>query len=509
MRTDTSKQIFRCFIKILSPIHIGCDEVYDPTGFVVDEAARKLVVFNPIYFIGELSDEERAKFSNICAKGSISSILEVYKFLRGKKSEGTLVDVCEDFVAHYQKTLSIPIENEKRIQQELNRFSIPRTAFSSLDQRPYIPGSGIKGALRTALLNFMENKKKLSESGKNYKSHELEQKLMDYSGISDDPFRMVKVSDFMPVGRTKTKIVYGVNEKKKVTDRPARGQALIFEVIQPGSIFTGLISVEKPMKGAVINRPVSLDELLKSSAIFYEKEKLREDNELKAVGISPFELKDEEIGVLLRCGRHSGAESVTITGHRSIKIMGKRGERPKSLNHATTFWLASNVRVPKIKTNLQPFGWLHLFELTDRLSKEFHEKEQAFKKELVFEQEVRRHEAERQLELQRQAEEYEEREAKKIEEKRIAEEKRKKELAAMSPEELDLAAFDTGKITEEQVNIIYKKLDDFSDENRAKFAQRLRDYWVGHKRWTKTEVGKKQWKKVRERNKKIMEILEK
>ncbi|RZB34204.1 MAG: CRISPR-associated protein Csm5 [Desulfobacteraceae bacterium Eth-SRB2] len=507
MRTDISKQIFRCFIKILSPIHIGCDEVYDPTGFVVDEAARKLVVFNPIFFIGKLSDEERAKFSTICAKGTISSILEVYKFLRGKKSKGTLVDVCEDFVDHYQKTLSIPTGNETRIQQELNRFSIPRTAFSSLDQRPYIPGSSIKGALRTAHLNFMENKNKLSGSGKNYKSWELEQKLMDYSGISDDPFRMVKVSDFMPVGRVKTKIVYGVNEKKRMTDRPARGQALIFEVIQPGSVFTGLIRVEKPMKSALINRPISLDELLKSTEIFYRKEKLREDNELKAIGISPFKLRDEEMGVLLRCGRHSGAESVTINGHRSIKIMGKRGERSKSLNHATTFWLASNVRVPKIKTNLQPFGWLHLFELTDRLSKEFYEKEQAFKKELVFEQEVRLHEAERQLDLQRQAQEYEEQEAKKVEEKRIAEEKRKKELAAMSPDERDLAAFDTGQITEEQVNIFYKKLDEFSDENRVKFAERLKDYWVTQKKWTKTEVGKKQWKKVRERNKKIMEIL--
>ena len=34
-----NKQTFKCYIKTLSPIHVECDEVYEPTGFVMDEAS--------------------------------------------------------------------------------------------------------------------------------------------------------------------------------------------------------------------------------------------------------------------------------------------------------------------------------------------------------------------------------------------------------------------------------------------------------------------------------------
>ena len=56
---------------------------------------------------------------------------------------------------------------------------------------------------------------------------------------------------------------------------------------------------------------------------------------------------------LLRVGRHSGAESVTIDGVRHIKIM--KGN-PEYQPQTKTLWLAANE--PKQRTNLLPFGWL-------------------------------------------------------------------------------------------------------------------------------------------------------
>ena len=78
---------------------------------------------------------------------------------------------------------------------------------------------------------------------------------------------------------------------------------------------------------------------------------------------------------------------------------------------------------------------------------------------------------------------------------------------AMSPEEREIAEFDDNKITDEKVNILFKKLDEFSSENQALLAGKLKDYWIKHKKWTKKEVGKKKWKKVRERNQKLDQIL--
>ena len=509
MKSDASREVFRCFIKTLSPWHIGSDDVYEPTSFVVDEIQKQLVVFNPVYFISELSDADKSRFSSICAKGTLSSILEIYKFLRGKQVEGRRVDVCDDFIAHYQRTLSLPTNNERQIQQELNKFEIPRTSFSSIDQRPYIPGSSVKGALRTGYANFCQTLKKLPKWKNSLESQGLEKKLMNYSSPDDDPFRLVKVSDFMPVGEVKTKVLYCVNEKKKMALKPTRGQSLMMEVIEPGAIFTGLISVEKPVHGSGIQVPIDMTTLLKGGADFYNQEKINENNALQAAGIPTHAVDLDKTAILFRCGRHSGAEAVTITGHRHIKIMGKYGDPPQYSDHATTFWLASSDRVPKLKKILQPFGWGHLVELTDTSSIIFDAKEATYIHKIRVEQETLRHEAERQIEMKRQAQQEEEKNTREAEEKRIAEGKRKAELDAMTPEERLLISFQENKITDEKVNEIFKKIDAYANDIKVKFARALKDYWIAKKAWTKKEVGNNPWRrKFRDRNQKIDAILD-
>ncbi|OEU64699.1 MAG: type III-A CRISPR-associated RAMP protein Csm5, partial [Desulfobacterales bacterium PC51MH44] len=467
------------YIQTISPVHIGCDEFYEPTGFVLDKNARQMIVFDPLSFISQMEDADKAEFSQICAKGTIASILEIYKFMQNKTAEGRMIDVCPDFLEHYKQTLSLQMRNPREIQQNLNRFAIPRTAFRTVDQRPYIPGSTIKGALRTAYLNLMESEKKLSEKGKERKARNLEQRLIEYNGIPADPFRMVKVSDFMPVDKSRTRIVYGINKKKKPSDREARGMPLIFEVIQPGSVFVGTIAVDSPISGSGIRKSVSMEKLLDSSTLFYANEKEREEKELSNIGVkvvSDNASQDDKDSFMARVGRHSGAESVTIEGHRDIFIMGKRGEK-KYLNHATTLWLASDERKPVSMNNLQPFGWVRLNRLTDNLAEEFQIKEQESQEKENKHQEIRQAEAERKAEVIRQANEIAAKRGREAEEKRLAEEKRKAALEAMSPEERDVAAVNDPKITENLVVEIYNRIDDFSDENKTTLALSLKTYW--------------------------------
>ncbi len=502
MKSENIKQVFKCYIKTLSPVHIGCDEVYEPTGFVMTEDKQHITVSHPVSFISNLSEEDRKRFSEICSKGTVSSLIEIYKFLRNRPVDGRKVEVCNDFVDHYRSTLSIPTDNERRVQQELNKFSIHRTAFLDADQRPYIPGSGIKGALRTAYLNLLaENKQTYGLSGR-IKGHELEKKLMDYSGIQDDPFRLVKVSDFRPVGDIKTRIVYGVNEKKRSSNRVARGIPLIFEVIQPSSVFEGVISVEKPVNGTKINKPVSMEQLLKGAVSFYCKEKEREMHELQVIGVpAPAELDNER--VLLRCGRHNGAESLTINGFRSIKIMGKRGERSKFQDSATTFWLASEVRRPKLKKNLQPFGWVCINELTDEDIAKFSKIEKEFKKELSLDLDQRKYEANKRCELKTRAEETEKKKQVEAEQLHLEEEKRKIELEAMSPEERSIVEVMGPSVTENRVVEIFNTIEEFSDDNKIALAKALKQYWEKLGKWKKKKCTSKQWNKV----KKIKEII--
>jgi len=504
MMNNLQKNAFRFYLQTLSPLHIGCNEVYEPTGFVMDAQSKQLLVFDPLAFIAGLEAEDRKKFSDICRKGTILSILEIYKFFQGKSAFGRSIYICEDFINHYTETLSIPLGEEKTIQRELNRFLIERTAFKSNDGRPYLPGSAVKGALRTAYLNAMAEKKKVpAPKGKGF-ARELEKMLLDGGSFETDPFRLVKASDFMPVGNVKTRVVYAVNEKKVASQYQARGPYQILEVIEPGAIFTGQIRVEQPHSKARIRTPVSDGDLHKLSKRFYLKEKQREDEELKRIGISslPTELDDKKES-LLRLGRHSGAESMTISPYRNIRIMTDKGHKSKYLDHATTIWLAAEVRKPTHKKNLQPFGWVKWEKMTEQQADEFEQKEFAWLKET--EAEALKHQAEiqKQIEKERKAAEAVKKRA--AEEKQLQQEKQKKaaELAAMSPEQRDIAILRDPDVIENQVVEIYNKMDNFSEKNKKELSLALKDYWVDSGKWNKKDCTKKQWKKVQ----KVKKIL--
>ncbi len=347
----------RFHVRTVAPIHIGCDEVYEPTTFIVDEQKGVLKSFDPLAFVRALSPADKKKFSDICAKGTIESLLEIYRFMRGKNFRGRAVSLCPGFMAHYQDTMKLPAADRRKIQQELNNFAIARTAFNPNTGLPYIPGSSIKGALRTAWLNKMQREKKIRKDDRR-KGKELEKELLDGGDFSSDPLRMLKVSDFMPVGKVKTRIVYAVNEKKKLSEFGAKGQCQILEVIEPGSLFEGNITVETPPPRDIIRHPIERNALIAAAMRFYGEDLQRENGELERINIGGVHPETPSGGFLLRIGRHSGAESVTIAGHRSIRIMQGRDKTAVNLDHATTFWLAAEERKPVDKSNLRPFGWV-------------------------------------------------------------------------------------------------------------------------------------------------------
>lgn len=368
------------YIRIMAPTHIGCDEVYDPTGFLINEDTHALTAFEPMDFFKSLDAQAKSRFADICRKGTIESILELYKFMKGRQLDGHHVGVCKGLIAQYHKTLAISANDRRKIQQELNNFSISRTSFNPTTQKPYIPGSAIKGALRTAYLNHLAKSRNIP-AGQDRRDRNpgntLEKGLLDYQKLENDPFRLLKVSDFHPVGPCRTKIVYAVNVKKVPSKFNARGPYQILEMIEPGSVFAGTIRILEPLTRDVIKTPLSGQAVFESAAAFYEKEKNREILELKAAGLPVLDMDTKDNVCCLRLGRHSGAESLTIEGHRNIKIMKKRGDRPGSSDKATTFWLASELPENAPGSELKPFGWVGLGEMTEALGNKLEEMDKA------------------------------------------------------------------------------------------------------------------------------------
>ncbi|MDW7998478.1 MAG: type III-A CRISPR-associated RAMP protein Csm5, partial [Thermodesulfovibrio sp.] len=345
------KSLVRFKLHVLSPIHIGCDDVYEPTSFVIDDKKGELIEFDPIDFVRALNEKQREEFIRVCSRESLLSVIKFVKANYNPKIGGRKVEVAQGVIEHYKKVLNLSSFDKKTI---INQFTINKTSYNVQTNKPYIPGSSIKGSIRTAYLNilakraeirnFWESSNLLSRQdlenseityrqiGKKQISKKLEQKLLK-GEFSNDPFRMLKVSDFLPVGEVKTKIVYAVNRKKErisgETLAEKGGVYQIFEVIKPGSVFEGFISIEQPLEGSGILEPLNFENLFSSLHSFYAGNLNREVKPLNEVlkikhqaGIdanTKFKDKFKKDAFLIRIGRHSGAEAVTIEGNRHIK----------------------------------------------------------------------------------------------------------------------------------------------------------------------------------------------
>jgi len=502
-------QVMYFRLKLLSPLHIGCDEVYEPTSFVIDEKRNALISFDPFDLLEKMDTNARQKFSKICQEGTINSLLEIYKFIyqHAKNAEGEQVVISKDLISHYQQVLNMPIINIKA----LNEFKISRTAFNPFTNISYIPGSSMKGAIRTAVLNWRnQGKKEPFFSGKDA-NRELQKHLLSFDSLQTDPFRMLKVSDFMPITEPRRSIVYGVNRKKKMSKKEADGPYQLMEVIEPGAEFIGMISLTTPEEKAEIQRPITKEELIEALK-FYRKEKAREDNELKAIAIPPVSLDSNLTGHLIRIGRHSGAECVTIAGRRKIKI---KGSPAKTLEYATTIWLAAPSKTPSDNRMLRPFGWAILQEINKNDWLDLMQQQDAFLKSRLAVLQERT--AQKIKEDERIRSELAAKEAEK--QRKEAEEQRRKEEEAslmakwnaMTEEERELACIRKDDLAirfdktnaNDPIGAIWKKLDTASPEHQKALARAFMERWQAEGKWTKKECSKKQFEKVQ----KVKEIL--
>jgi len=507
MENQAAKGRTQCRLQVVTPVHVGCDDVYEPTGFVVDEGKDRMIIFDPTDFIQGLDESDRERFSAICRKGTIESIIELYRFLRNRPAEGRAVSLCRGFSEQYRRVLDL---SAKEARGQLNRFEIKRTSFCPSDHRPYIPGSAIKGALRTAYLNALAQRgpahklnlhqEKGGKKGRDDRHKVLESKLLSLERvpfkdrISQDPFRLVKVSDFMPVGKAETKIMYAVNWKKGPSGGEGRGPYQMLEMVMPGTSFVGEIRVDTPQTKDAVSIAFELKEMLEGCHWFFQKENQREANELKGVGCKTPAQAKANGGFPFRVGFHSGAECVTIEGYREIWIKGKTGGR--TLDHATTVWLASEYDKPKHPDFLTPFGWADMEPLGPEAMNALMEQEIAYKKERDFALRQAAASVRARLEQEKQEAERLERLRAEAEEQKAAEEKRREEIAAMSPQERAIVELESEDIQDNRAVEIYGQIEQFPEPYKTRAAQALKQYWEKEGKWAKKSCSKKQWEKV-------------
>ncbi len=263
-------------------------------------------------------------------------------------------------------------------------------------------------------------------------------------------------------------------------------------------------ALPSPGRDSGIRQPLSLDDIFNGLRTFYGFEKQREGREVSGIGGKPVELPANETSFPLRIGRHSGAECVTVNGHRHIKKMQGKGNPDKYLDCATTVWLAAGEKKPTTNQGLKPFGWVGFGRLADLEGRQLLQ-EAARRKDSALEAmrdriAARKRREEEMLEKtaaeKREAKERAALLAAEAAEKEAAAEKERQALTAMSEAERIAFAIQKQGTTENEIIEVFNKLDGFEPGDRKIIAAALKRCWESAGKWGKKQCSKKQWEKV-------------
>ena len=376
-------------ISTLSPLHIGCDEDYVPTNFVIKN--NLLHYFDIVSLADELTETERGTLGN---QQTIGAVQQFFKSRRDRlvPLASHLVEVASDIASEYEDKAGKPTQQGAGGAATYNLFPISRTAYNPLDASPYLPGSSLKGSMRTAWLNAVNKGQYLQPTDKLDKKNinrALQQRLLGYTSgkFENDPLRHLLVADAHQPEESESapaQILYAVSKKKRLSERSTPELKVFLEAMH------GLLPDAFAGEIRFTGDKISWATLCDACNNFYIPQ-LQAD--LNHPHLSPMldttwrvllngllndelnELRQHRQGFLLRVGKHSGAESVTLNGVRDIKILGKQGEPPSYRPETTEKRFASHTK--KAESGLLPFGWVWVESCDDRyqqVSRSFREK---------------------------------------------------------------------------------------------------------------------------------------
>lgn len=389
---------YKVRLKVLSPIHIGMGDAYDPTQFVFDQDGL-MYVFDTNDFLKSLDEKKSEEFCKLAMDSR--NPVPVFRFFRNNFDKNKVkcrqIKASKDIFTRYEEILSSGSLDKNAI----NQFELKRNIYNPIKGVPYIPGSSIKGCLKTLWLSEIN---RLSERPvkRNPEKAPYKEELKNFENLylngsfSNDPFRFIKVSDFYPVENDEvflSRIMYAVmfSKSEKANLKKADKQSSLtvaLEVIPTGNIFEGVISFDdqENYPENAKTRKISLKGLIQRAEGYYRGyakqidgkkvlvngKMIKEAVALQKLGAMSFSYSKDmqeklwKTSIPVRIGHHSSAEFITIDDCRSIKITPPQVREAKYASESTTYWLASSKKKPESPKNLQSFGWALLeFEELD------------------------------------------------------------------------------------------------------------------------------------------------
>ncbi len=387
---------YRLDISTLAPVHIGTGQAYDTTGYVID--GDTLHHFDTAAAMAALPPADAAKLLALVSRGGADGLLkDVQRFFHDRRdalmAHATLrLPVLDGVARLYESRIGQTANRQDDGRDVMNRLAVERNAYDPVRNRPVLYGSSLKGAMRTAVLDHYNEGRTAHESKG---LHEFQGRILKYrenqkQRLERDPFRLLQIGDAawaaaddLPAGE----VLFAVNRKRiEIKDqqgnvRQARAENL-YQTLEcvPAAryrAFSAQVAVQDVAgldardKLPATDRRFGMAELARHCNAFYRPILERELAELggrdyvdPAWAQTVTALLRGPVGqaldagrvFLLRVGRHSGAESLTLNGMRKIRIMQGQGQPAVEKPEPLTWWLAASESGQR--TGLLPFGWL-------------------------------------------------------------------------------------------------------------------------------------------------------
>ncbi len=358
---------YRMLITPLSPVHVGTGESYEPTNYVIEDGV--LHEFDTGAVMAALSESDRKALLEIGNRRPDAGMIEALQRFFHERREPLMghaiqrIPVLPGVASLYEKRVGQTANREADGKKVVNRLEIDRTSFNPVTRLPVLFGSSLKGAMRTALLDGVNGGAALGKvedrrTGKrrDENNQELQNRLFQYRAgkFELDPMRLVQLSDAAwsgEPGLPAAQVHLAVNRKKveakdqQGSVRKSQAEAKeLYQILECTAgwryrAFSGQFNlqgmdgvVEKDRSG---NRQIPVAPLRFEAAqvaracnAFYRpilEAECRLLHQRGLLDVSWYKAIQQFLAsaqprlergdaFLLRVGRHSGAESVTLNG---------------------------------------------------------------------------------------------------------------------------------------------------------------------------------------------------
>ena len=325
--------------EILTPVHIGTGEELDPFSYVIRDGCLHFI--DLVKWMESYEDQETLLRMTDTDNFAVLRSFVAENISLEKAGMGSVKVESQKLLKTYEKAIK---ERDPK-----NQVLVSPMMRNYVTGQAYIPGSSVKGAIRTALANPCVGPALVRKGDR-----EASEKI--FGRIKDDPMRGLKIPD-ISLGPDATVIV----EPVEVSYKPAKSPTPKGHVEAAHALATGKPNMRSAvlsltpfsLHGARVDAQYLLDALNDFYVHKYVQEALRFYNAgpvarvgkiLEPVNCIVKNLASNE--AILRVGRFSHVECMTLDDVRAPKTRMKNG-RP--MPYGTTRTLANQ---------LVPFGWI-------------------------------------------------------------------------------------------------------------------------------------------------------